>query len=54
MKHIVVVAAIIKYGDKILCVQRNAGKHKVELKSLDWADADLPIVDKLMSKSLHL
>ena len=128
MKHIIVVAAIIKYHDKILCMQRNTSKHeylsykyefpggkveagesnedalvreikeeldldiilekefltvnheypdfkltmhsflcktttpefklkehiafqwlnKTELKSLDWAAADVPIVDKLM------
>lgn len=28
MKHYVVVAAIIKYGDKILCMQRNSNKHE--------------------------
>jgi 8-oxo-dGTP diphosphatase len=129
MKHYIVVAAIIKYGDSILCVQRNTSKHeylsykyefpggkvevgesnenallreikeeldldiilerefltvdheypdfkltmhsflcksstpkftlkehvayqwlnKTELKSLDWAAADVPIVDKLMT-----
>jgi 8-oxo-dGTP diphosphatase len=27
MKHYIVVAAIIKYGDKILCMQRNTNKH---------------------------
>ena len=28
MKHYIVVAAIIKYGDRILCVQRNTSKHE--------------------------
>jgi 8-oxo-dGTP diphosphatase len=27
MKHIIVVAAIIRYGNKILCMQRNSSKH---------------------------
>lgn len=27
MKHYIVVAAVIRYGDKILCMQRNTSKH---------------------------
>ena len=47
MKHIEVVAAIIRKEGKIFATQRGYGEWKDELDCVKWLPADIKVVEKM-------